>query len=56
MPDLFEAPSRTRLRELTSAVDQVRERFGFEAVAPGSIVSMKRPRQEPMEMGDDPRD
>ncbi len=29
MADLFEAPERTKLRQLTSAVDQVRERFGF---------------------------
>jgi len=37
-PDLFEAPERTRLRQLTSAVDQVRERFGFDAAKPGSLV------------------
>lgn len=37
-PDLFEAPERTRLRQLTSAVDKVRERFGFEAAQPGSML------------------
>jgi DNA polymerase-4 len=31
-PDLFESETRARLRRLTSAVDQVREKFGFEAV------------------------
>jgi DNA polymerase-4 len=35
--DLFEAPERTRLRRLTAAVDQVRERFGFDAAKPGSL-------------------
>lgn len=41
-PDLFEAPDRVRLRQLTSAVDRVRERFGFDAVAPGSLLKKKR--------------
>ncbi len=36
-PDLFEPPERTRLRHLTSAVDRVRERFGFDAAKPGSM-------------------
>jgi hypothetical protein len=40
-PDLFEEPARTKQREVTSAVDRVRERFGFDAVTPASIVSMK---------------
>jgi DNA polymerase-4 len=38
MPDLFEAPERTKLRQLTAAVDQVRERFGFDAAKAGSLV------------------
>ena len=36
-PDLFEAPARTRNREVTSAVDQVRARFGFDAVQRGRV-------------------
>ncbi len=36
-PDLFEAPARTRTREVTSAVDQVRARFGFDAVQRGRV-------------------
>jgi len=37
-PDLFEEPERIKLREVTSAVDQVRERFGFDAVRPASLL------------------
>jgi DNA polymerase IV len=40
--DLFEAPERTRLRELTAAVDRVRTRFGFDAVAAAETLSLKR--------------
>jgi DNA polymerase IV len=40
--DLFESAERTRLRELTSAVDRVRERFGFDAVAPAASLKLKR--------------
>jgi len=40
--DLFEAPERTRLRELTSAVDRVRERFGFDAVTPARTLKLKQ--------------
>ena len=40
-PDLFESPERTRLRHLTSAVDRVRERFGFDAATPGSMVKRR---------------
>jgi DNA polymerase-4 len=40
--DLFEAPERTRLRQLTAAVDEVREKFGFDAVTPGRLVEFKR--------------
>lgn len=38
MADLFEPPERTKLRHLTAAVDQVRERFGFDAAKAGSLV------------------
>ena len=41
--DLFEAPERTRLRQLTSAVDRVRERFGFDAAKPASLVKRRPP-------------
>jgi len=42
--DLFEAPERIRLRHLTEAVDKVREKFGFNAVTPGSIIQLRRKR------------
>ncbi len=35
--DLFESAERLKLRVLTSAVDRVRQRFGFDAVAPGTV-------------------
>jgi DNA polymerase IV len=41
-PDLFEAPARTRTRELTSAVDQVRARFGFDAVHSGGVKGKRK--------------
>ncbi len=40
--DLFEPAERTRLRELTVAVDRVRERFGFDAVASAATLKLKR--------------
>lgn len=40
--DLFEPADRTRLRELTHAVDQVRARFGFDAVTPAEILGAPR--------------
>jgi DNA polymerase-4 len=40
--DLFEPPERTRLRQLTAAVDAVREKFGFEAVTPGILVGFRK--------------
>ncbi len=40
--DLFEPPTRRRLRELSSAVDQVREKYGFAAVTPGTALRAKR--------------
>lgn len=43
--DLFEPPARTRLRKLTSAVDEVRARFGFDALAPARI-QRRHPTEE----------
>ena len=40
--DLFEPVARQRLRHLSSAVDQVREKFGFGAVTPGSAMVARR--------------
>jgi len=45
--DLFEPPSRERLRHLSAAVDQVRERFGFAAVTPGSVLRARRREERP---------
>ena len=45
-PDLFEEPARTKQRELTSAVDRVRERFGFDAVTPARVIGIKRPPRD----------
>ncbi|HEX5003924.1 MAG TPA: DNA polymerase IV [Gemmatimonadales bacterium] len=42
MADLFEPPERVRLRQLTTAVDRVRERFGFDAAKAASLVAKKR--------------
>ena len=41
-PDLFEAPQREKLRQLSRAVDQVREKFGDDAVGPAGILGLKR--------------
>jgi DNA polymerase-4 len=46
MPDLFEAPERARLRQLTAAMDKVRARYGFDAVKSGSIVRPPRERSD----------
>jgi DNA polymerase-4 len=40
--DLFESPERQRLRELSAAVDKVREKYGFGAVTPGSVLRARR--------------
>jgi DNA polymerase IV len=45
-PDLFEAPERGRLRQLTAAVDKVREKFGFDAVTPGTIAELRQRRRK----------
>ena len=42
--DLFEAPERSRLRQLTLAVDKVRGKFGFDAVTQGTILELRRRR------------
>jgi DNA polymerase IV len=42
--DLFEPPARRRLRDLSAAVDQLREKYGFAAVTPGSVLRVKRRR------------
>jgi DNA polymerase-4 len=42
-PDLFESAARARRRRLAEAVDQVRERFGFDAVAEARLLGLKRP-------------
>jgi DNA polymerase IV len=42
--DLFEPPERSRLRQLTEAVDKVRGKFGFDAVTPGSIFELRQRR------------
>jgi DNA polymerase IV len=43
--DLFEPAARRRLRELSVAVDQLREKYGFAAVTPGSALgATRRPR------------
>jgi DNA polymerase IV len=36
--DLFESEERTRRREITSAVDKVREKYGFDAVKPAKLI------------------
>jgi len=43
--DLFESPERTRLRELNQAVDQVRARFGFDAMTPARAMPKRRGRE-----------
>jgi DNA polymerase-4 len=41
-PDLFEPADRARRRRLTAAVDHVRERFGFDALAEARLLSFRR--------------
>ena len=41
-PDLFEPADRERRRRLTAAVDQVRERFGFDALAEARLLALRR--------------
>jgi DNA polymerase-4 len=45
--DLFESEERRRLRDLSAAVDQVREKFGFGAVSRGNTLrARRRPRED----------
>jgi DNA polymerase-4 len=46
-PDLFEPPERERLRRLTAAMDEVREKFGVEAMQPGRLLELKQRRGGP---------
>lgn len=46
-PDLFEAPARGRLRQLTAAVDKVRGKFGFNSVTPATILELHQRRGKP---------
>ncbi len=41
-PDLFEAPERGKLRQLSRAVDLVREKFGDDAVGPAGTLGLRR--------------
>ena len=43
--DLFEPAERTRKRELTTAVDRVRAKYGFDAVHSGRIKPKSEPRK-----------
>src|SRR5829696_914526 len=40
--DLFEPAARRRLRDLSAAVDQLRDKYGFAAVTPGSALGARR--------------
>jgi DNA polymerase-4 len=40
--DLFEPETRTRNREVTTAVDRVREKYGFDAVKPAKLLERGR--------------
>ncbi|MBA3345512.1 MAG: DNA polymerase IV [Gemmatimonadales bacterium] len=44
--DLFEPAQRQRLRDLTVAVDKVREKYGFGAVTPGAALGARRRREQ----------
>ncbi len=43
--DLFETPGRQRQRQLSEAVDKVREKYGFSAVNLGSVLRARRRRE-----------
>jgi DNA polymerase IV len=45
-PDLFEAPERSRLRQLTAAVDKVRGKYGFNSVTPATILELRQRRRK----------
>jgi DNA polymerase-4 len=43
--DLFESAERTRAREVTSAVDKVREKYGFDAMRAAKLLEKKEDRK-----------
>jgi DNA polymerase-4 len=45
-PDLFESDERARRRRLTRAVDEVRERFGFEALGQATLLGRQSKRRK----------
>lgn len=45
--DLFESEERTKLRELTAAVDRARKKYGFDVLAPGTAIKMKKTDRGP---------
>jgi DNA polymerase-4 len=49
--DLFEPEQRTRLRELTTAIDRARKKYGFDVLALGSAIRLKK-REEDEEKGE----
>jgi DNA polymerase-4 len=46
-PDLFEAPDRERQRRLSAAMDEVREKYGFDAMQPGRLLELRRRARGP---------
>jgi DNA polymerase-4 len=46
-PDLFEPPEREKLRRLSAALDEVRERYGADAMQPGRLLSLRQRRGGP---------
>jgi DNA polymerase-4 len=46
-PDLFEAPDRERRRRLSAAMDEVREKYGFDAMQPGRLLELRRRARGP---------
>jgi len=43
--ELFESAERTRMRSVTRAVDQVREKFGFEALTSARLTGARRRKE-----------
>jgi hypothetical protein len=43
---LDEGEARRRQRELSTAVDKVREKYGFGAVTPGAVLRARRRDQD----------
>jgi DNA polymerase-4 len=44
--DLFEPEQRTRLRELTAAVDRARKKFGYDVLSPGATMRFRKQDRE----------